>query len=181
MRHRSAVADIAAPDSPKRNPRYYLLAFSQKRVRLFHGDLKRLDEVPLGTTVPQSLLEAQKYRGREKQHQVHTISSRTPGGSPGIAHGHGAGSGDSKIEIEEFFRQIDAGLRKRLRDEKLPLFLACVDYLAPIYRKVNSYAHLEDAFLAGNPDRKTARSLHAWASEVMRDRVRQNVYGLARD
>jgi hypothetical protein len=42
----------------------------------------------------------------------------------------------------------------------VPLVLAGVDYLHPIYKEVNSYPHLMDEGIAGNPERLSAGELH---------------------
>jgi hypothetical protein len=68
---------------------------------------------------------------------------------------------DSKENIKRYFRRIDKGLHELVRDERVPLVLAGVDYLHPIYKKVNSYPHLMEAGVGGNPERLSAKELHA--------------------
>jgi len=52
-----------------------------------------------------------------------------------------------------------------LREETAPLVLAGVEFLIPIYRETNTYPHLLDREVAGNPDRLKAETLRelAWA------------------
>jgi hypothetical protein len=49
----------------------------------------------------------------------------------------------------------------------VPLVLAGVEYLFPIYREANTYLHLLDEGVAGNPDRESAEALHARAWAVV--------------
>lgn len=74
------------------------------------------------------------------------------------------GIDDSKDELLHYFKKIDRGLHPLLREEKAPLVLAAVDYLQPIYRQANTYAHLLEGGIEGNPDRLSSKELHdrAW-------------------
>lgn len=78
--------------------------------------------------------------------------------------GHGSGLHAIKLDLERFFRRLDAGLAARMHDEHAPLVLAGVHYLLPIYRGVSTYPHLVDAVLEGNPDGLSAAELQrrAW-------------------
>jgi hypothetical protein len=50
----------------------------------------------------------------------------------------------------------------------VPLVLAGVDYLHPIYKEVNTYPHLMEGGVGGNPERLSAKELHAQAWTVVR-------------
>jgi len=56
-------------------------------------------------------------------------------------------------------------LHELLRDQKAPLVLAGVEYLHPIYKEVNTYPHLIQEGVSGNPEHLSAKELHeqAWA------------------
>lgn len=150
--------------------RYFLLALSKKRVRLLEGDADGVRELDM-TGVPESLADALRYDDFERQVQFH---SRTPAGAAGrgrraaVFHGHGGIPDVEKENIARFFRAIDRGIHDLVRDDDAPLLLAGVDYLVPIYREVNSYAHLVDVALGGNPDEMTPAELHAAARELLR-------------
>jgi hypothetical protein len=131
--------------------RFYILALSQNEVRLFQCSRYNTSEVEL-EDVPKSLSEALKYDEPLKQLQFHT---QTPGGRgerAAMFHGHGVGTDDAKNNILRFFHQVDHGLQKLLREEQAPLVLAGVDYLFPIYREANSYPHILEEGIAGNPE-----------------------------
>lgn len=79
-------------------------------------------------------------------------------------HGHGVGIDDTKGNILRYFNQIDHGLHELLRGERPPIVLAGVEYLFPIYREANTFLHLMDDGIVGNPEGVKAEELHkkAW-------------------
>jgi hypothetical protein len=107
------------------------------------------------------------YDDPEKQLQFHTRTPTVGGGRAAIFHGHGAGTDDAKNNILRYFQQVDQGLREILREERGPLILAGVDYLFPIYREANSYSHLMNTGIAGNPEGWKAEELHAQAWKIV--------------
>lgn len=144
--------------------RFYILALSQKAVRLLQGSRYRISEVEL-KDVPESLAEALRYDGLEKTLQVHT---GTPGGAgerAAIFHGHSAGADEKNESLQRYFRQIVPGIESLLNEGGGPLVMAGVDYLWPIYREVNTYPHLLEEGVTGNPETLSAEDLHqrAWA------------------
>lgn len=52
-----------------------------------------------------------------------------------------------------------------LRGERNPLIIAAADYLHPIYREANTYRHLLNEGIIGNPDALSEETLReqAWA------------------
>jgi release factor family 3 len=66
--------------------------------------------------------------------------------------------------IIEYFRTLDAALHETLREERAPLVLAGVEYLWPLYRAANTYPHLTEGGVAGNPHGLRPDELHekAW-------------------
>jgi hypothetical protein len=82
--------------------------------------------------------------------------------------GGGAELDDAKENISKYFRQIDKGLHDLLKDERVPLVLAGVDYLFPIYREVNTYPHLMEDGIPGNPKGISTEQLHKLALEIVR-------------
>jgi hypothetical protein len=75
---------------------------------------------------------------------------------------------DAKENISKYFRQIDRGLHDLLRDERVPLVLAGVDYLFPIYREVNTYPYLMEDGIPGNPKGISTEQLHKLALGLVR-------------
>ena len=143
---------------------FWLLTLSQKRVRLLSGTGYTLQEVP-AEGIPASLADALKWDDYEKSSlQFHTGTSSPGGRRPAVFHG--TGEVDAKDEIVRYFRGIDRGLHDLLKDSAAPLVLAGVDYLLPLYRDVNSYAHLAAEAIVGNPDGLGDSELHRRAWEI---------------
>jgi hypothetical protein len=81
-------------------------------------------------------------------------------------YGHDS-SNHTKDMVLRYFRRIDSGLRRVIAAEHVPLVLACVDYLLPIYREANSYPHLLDDAIAGNPDELKPEELRTQAWDLV--------------
>jgi hypothetical protein len=137
--------------------RFYVLALSQDRVRLLEGTRHSVEEIDVAR-VPGSLVEALQYdrEGRTQARAAH-------GGQGAVFQG--SVENEAKLEILRYFQMVDRGLRDVLAEEKVPLVLAGVDYLLPIYHEENTYNHLMDKGITGNPETLSAKDLHkrAWA------------------
>ncbi|UCF19000.1 MAG: hypothetical protein JSU87_13860 [Gemmatimonadota bacterium] len=144
--------------------RFWILALSQKLVRLLQGTRFSVSELN-PESMPTSLAEALGSEERERQLQFHVAA----GGAP-IFHGHGGGGTDEAVhkkDLLRYFKQIDKGLHDLLCVERVPLVLAGVDYLLPIYREASTCGELVEEGIAGNPDGLSAADLHAAAWEIL--------------
>ena len=152
-----------------KNGHFFVLALSQKNIRLLEGSLFNIDELDLDD-VPSSLRAALWFDDPEKQLQYHTgsISPRGVGARPAIFHGQGVNEQDNKIDLLRYFQHVDKGLMETLGDEESPLILAGVDYLLPIYQQANSYPYLVEQAIEGNPDERSAEDLHQDALRIVK-------------
>lgn len=150
------------------NGRYFILALSQNQVRLLEGTKYGVEEIDL-TGLPTSLAEALQWDDPEKQLQHHTTSRGRQGGERGAPdmafHGHGVGTDDHKNNLLRFFQSLDRELANFLADERVPLVLAGVEYLFPIYQQANSYRYLLEQGIAGNPEELSDETLHQKSRE----------------
>ena len=146
--------------------RFFVLALSQNDVRFFHCTRYSAYEVEL-EGVPRGLSEALKYDAPEKQLQFHTRTPSATGERAAMFHGQGMGADNAKNNILRYFQQVDNGLRSILREERAPLIFAGVDYLLPIYREANSYSHLMEPGIAGNPEGLKAEEVHEQAWKIV--------------
>jgi hypothetical protein len=142
--------------------RFYVLALSRKAVRLLECSRDRVHEIEL-PDVPQGMEDALP-QGTSPQLQRHTL----PIGGHNVSrfHGHGVGIDDADaVNLSRYFHRVNDGLNDILKHQRAPLVLACVEYLAPIYRTVTRYPHVIEAILAGNPDGAKDKELHekGWA------------------
>ncbi len=151
--------------------RYWVLALSQKEVRLWEGSPTGVTPVNLGT-VPTSLQEALGFQIEKDRLTMH--SSGGHGNRP-IFHGHGAGRDDTKAELEMFFRKVDAGVREFLADEIGPVILAAVDYYHPIYRGVSKLENLVPEGITGSVADWDPRRVHEAAWPIARAGVDRKI------
>ena len=148
--------------------RFYLLALSHNHVRLSEETRYSASEVALPEGVPGSLAEAMRYSRSDNLLEYHSSSSGAVlakgGRRAAVFHGQGVGTDDEKGHLLRFFQQIDRGLHPLFADEQAPLILAGVAYLFPLYHEANTYAHLLQEGVPGNPDRASLETLHrqAW-------------------
>ena len=141
---------------------FYVLALSQNEVKLLRCTHYGVKGIDLAGIIPGSLAEAIRPEGTGRNLQYHS-------GAPGkgkesvVFHGQGPEKVDEN-NITRYFQQINKGLCQSLTGENAPLVLAGVNYLHPIYKKVNKYPHLFDKGIDGNPEGLSLDELHrrAW-------------------
>lgn len=143
---------------------FYVLALSQNALRLFQGTEHSMNELfPSG--IPTSLNDALNEHDPQRQLQSHTGGSSASANQGAVFHGHGGGADESKDRILRYCREIDTALHPLFNYEQAPLMLASVDYLLPLYKEANTYAHLMDTVISGNPESLSGDQLHekAWS------------------
>ncbi|MEX1121627.1 MAG: hypothetical protein WD491_15050 [Balneolales bacterium] len=145
------------------NGKFYILALSQKKIRLFHGTRNTVTELEI-QDVPLSLQEYLKFDEFERSTQFHTEMARAPGEGVRSAmfFGHEADN-EIKEQIGRWFREIDRVITPSLNGD--PLMLYGVEYLHPVYHKANNYNGLLDRVkVTGNPDALRSKEIHekAW-------------------
>ncbi len=146
--------------------RFYILALSQKAVRLLQGTRYSINEVDL-PDMPTSLAEALQYDDPEKQLQFHTGTAPGPGQQGAIFHSQGVGQDDEKENLRRYLRQVADGIQKLLKDEHVPLVLAGTTPLLGIYREVNDYSYLIKEGVTGNPEPLSNQTLHQQAWKIV--------------
>jgi hypothetical protein len=143
--------------------RFYVLALSQKRVRLLEATRHSVRELDLGD-LPTSLNEAVGYELEETHIQYHSGTRTSRGASSPVYHGQGGGEDDVKLEIQKFFNLLDGGVRSLIAERDAPLVLAGVEFLFPLYRQGSGHPHLVEGGVTGNHDATSAEELQekAW-------------------
>jgi hypothetical protein len=158
--HTSPLLPVLSGDK-----RFYLLALSQKEVRLLEGTGWNFREIDM-EAVPKNLEEALQYDEIEKQVRFRT-GSVSGGSGMAMVSGHGGVADDTKDNLLKYFRMIDRGLHDLLKDEHAPLILAGVEYLFPIYREVNTFPHLVEEGIPGNPKGASSESLYRASLKIV--------------
>jgi hypothetical protein len=149
---------------------FYILALSQNEVRLLNGTRDSVSEVDIGQ-VGGSLAEAIPSVNHQMSLQLHTSGSTDgmSGSGSVTVHGQGSGSDESaKKELLRYFHLVSDGLTEFLQGDRVPLVLAGVEYLLPIYKEANTYPNLIDTFIKGNPDLLSVDELHKSAWDILR-------------
>lgn len=151
---------------------YFVLALSQNRVRFLEGRQFSMQEVKVDG-LPKDMAQALNYDFSERPMLARTagLPRSQPGKSSAVVYSLGSEREPAKDELAQYFRAIDAALRDPLRDQRIPLILAGVQYLLPIYREVSSYAHLAHEELLGNPDHLTEHELHGRTWPLIQSRL----------
>ena len=151
-----------------RGIRFYVLALSLNKVRLFEGNADSMDEIQLN--FPTSMEEALRTDEPEKYLNLHSgsINLGQGKGGTGVFHGHDPSDQD-KTNIRRFFQSVDDGLNDLLdaSQKNIPMVLSGVDYLLPIYREASSYQILLEDAILGNPDREKLKDLHTKAWKIV--------------
>lgn len=149
------------------NQRYYTLALSQEQIRLLAGTHFSLSELELGDT-PDSMAEALHLDDPERRLQQHTSVPSPAGAGQEMFHGHDPDNQEQERKaIERFFSQVDSGVMDRIGDDSASLILAGTDKMVSIYREKNSYPHLMDEHIPGNPDDLTSEELRKASWEII--------------
>jgi Bacterial archaeo-eukaryotic release factor family 3 len=140
---------------------FFVLALSQNQIRLLEGTRDRLEEVDL----PGEPLGGRDALQGEAERQVQLyVADRGGVGARGIFHGHGDVGDVQEERVLQYFRSVDRRLREVLAGEDAPMVLAAVEHLSPLWRRSNTYPHLVDQTLPGNPEELRPDQLHtrAW-------------------
>lgn len=138
---------------------FFVLALSQKDVRLFESTRYDISEIVL-SGIPKSIDEALKGETLANRQQFHTRVAGNAGNAASMFRGHGTGVGDSKADILRYFLMINEGVHHFLASgTQAPLILAAVDYLLPLYREANTYPNLWQEAVTGNPEGLSPREL----------------------
>lgn len=145
--------------------RFYVLAASQNRVRLFEGTRFSVSELE-PTGLPSDLRSALNIDEYTSSLQQHSTGGPDAAGSM-LFHGHGGSDMDvkKKDEILPFFRRINTALSAYFDNDRVPLVFAGVDYLFPVFQQACDHKGLVETAVTGNPDDLAAEKIHeqAWA------------------
>lgn len=151
--------------------RFYLLALSQKGVQLLECTHDSANEIELPEMVPRSFITDINFKESDNELQYHSNPSNVITGKAGrratVFQEQRVGVDDEKMRILHHFQRVDGELHELLRDEKVPLVLAGVEFLLQIYREANTYPYLLREEIGGNPDRENAEVLRRQAYPIV--------------
>lgn len=148
---------------------FYVLAISRHHVRLLQCTRYTQQEEPLSTEdVPQHIADAIAEVDPERSLQFRTSKMRGSGrgDSAAMYHGHAAAERIEHDQVLQYFRQVNRGIVKYMNGRS-PLIFAGVDELFHPYRQANSYKHLLDEPIRGNPEHLRPEDLREKAWEIL--------------
>jgi hypothetical protein len=152
--------------------RFFVLALTQDSARLFEATEHAMRELELPEI---ALVEVD---GADRTLQYHSQHAPAIGGQGGrseaIFHGHGGPADRAKPDMSHFFGRVDDAVRKLLPNDRSPLVLACVGYLAPLYESASSHTGLLTANVSGSPERMPLDELRQRAWETVEPHFRQH-------
>ena len=143
--------------------RFNVLSLQLEDVKLYEASRYSITPIDIEDLTPSRLEERVGYDYKERALQFRTQGE---GGDKTQFHGHGGSERDEKTEIKQFFRAVDQGIKEYLHRENLPLVVFCQDYLFSIYKDANTYNHLFDKVVHGNPNDTDMMGIHQRALEV---------------
>jgi Bacterial archaeo-eukaryotic release factor family 3 len=143
---------------------FYLLALSQKNVRLFEGSRSELNEIDPPQGVPRNIIEALRDEDFQSRLQHHSTRAGGTAVLAGSYHGQGAEVFHPDERLFHFYRKIDHGLRPLLNSSQKPLVLLGLDENVPIYERANTYPNLLREAVSGSADEIYVSEIHekAW-------------------
>jgi hypothetical protein len=155
---------------------FFILALSQNECRLYQCSMQHCYEIR-PENLPDSLSQALRFDLQEKQLQFHTASQtrQAPGRKAAAFHGQGVADDEDKDRILRYFQAINKALTTFLGSRTDLLVLAGVDYLHALYQSANTYPHLVNEGITGNPENLTAQDLQKAAGEIVAPRIRKDL------
>lgn len=145
---------------------FYLLHLDTERIKLFKGSRNTFKEVELdGDEIPLSYAEEEEandeFQGvRKRQGSV---------GSGGDFAAHGEGPGEERKQlVHNYIHRMANKLDKKLGQNPLPLYLAGLDYLIPMFRQASKYSLLQKNHM-GTLNGKSHNDIHKKAWELAED------------
>jgi hypothetical protein len=155
---------------------FYLLTLHEDEIHFYQGTRYNLSHVEV-EEIPADLEELFAEQDEERPQQWHT-DTRTPGGAPAARtrpaafHGHGAIEQHDEVETRKYFRKVDEALNKLMaQEQEVPLVIAGIDDLIPLYEEANTYPYLvEDEGISMDPHVLDLQALHRKAWDVVEPR-----------
>ncbi len=150
---------------------FYLLTISKKQVKFYRADAFGMKHIELDE-LPNGVDDVVHFEEKDDQKLFRSESGLS--GQGAAFHGHGAGKPDEKEHIALYLEEVDDTLWDEvLNKENVPLLLAGVEYLLPIYKSVSDYNHIWDEVITGNQEYEDTTALYEKARKVMEPHFRE--------
>jgi hypothetical protein len=148
------------------NRPFYVLALSQKHIRLLRCTHNTSEEVDLPASVPRALDDFLQMD--QPDHMLDNSVAAGVGSGSGTRVMFGTGTDKERKDqyLLHFYKAVDSGVVDLLKDDPAPLIIAGVEYELAIYRNESKYPRLADDGVRGAPDGLKGGELHKRALEI---------------
>lgn len=144
---------------------FYVLVLSKKQAKLYRADAFGMQYIPV-PEMPNGVDDVVHFEEKDDQDLYRTDTSGAGAGAS--FHGTGTGRPDDKTNIAMYFDEVDETLWKAaLNQENVPLLLAGVEYLIPIYKQVAKYKPIWDEAITGSHEYEDTQTLYQQARAKM--------------
>jgi hypothetical protein len=146
---------------------FYVLTLAQEHVGLLVGTRDKIASVEV-PNLPQSLVEAlgEEVPPTQIQGRVQNVE----GGQQTAVFG-GYDPGDyGKERVHRFLVEVNKAVQKYLSGQTVPLIVAGLEYLHPMYRDINTYPHLVEQGIHENAITLQVPELHKLAWQIVEPR-----------
>lgn len=150
------------------NEEYYILALSQNEVRLFKANKQTVNEITM-KDAPKRVEDMKVDQDSRTKLQIKTSN---PVGSSSLVYnkatqGQAVENDFDENQLNRYFRAIDESLDRHKKKDNIPLILAGVEYLIPIFKEISKYPNIVDEYIKGNPEILYGEDLHKKSWEIM--------------
>ncbi len=146
--------------------KFYILALSQKHVRLLRCADHGCEEADLPHSAPRNYDEWMNTAKPDHDLDNRSIAGPSSGTSSGILFGTSVGKEKKDQYLLHFYRAVDNGVHEALRNDPAPLVLAGVEYELSLYHAVTQDEHVVPGGVHGAADGLKGGELHARALEL---------------
>lgn len=149
-------------------PVFYLLALSQKDVRLLRCTGNSSEEIDVKDYFKTNIND---FLGMSKPDHVldnRITAGPSMGAGTGVLFGTNTEAEHKDEYLHQFFKQVNDGVVGLLRgQEKTPLVLCGVEEALALYRSINTWSNTPDEGVRGAPNGLKGGEMHARALEVL--------------
>lgn len=152
---------------------FYLLVLSKKDAQFFHGNAFRLERLEV-EGLPNGMDDVIHFEEKEGE-QLLRQGGKGGKGSANF-HGHSDGQPDEKTNLAVYFQEVDRTLfTEVLHDKNVPLVLAGVEYLIPIYKSISKYGNIAETAITGSQEHQNTLELFTKCREILAPYFKQEV------
>lgn len=144
---------------------FYILVLSKKQAKFYRADAFGIEHIPVAE-MPRGVEDVVHFEEKDDQSLFRTDTAGAGAGAN--YHGTGTGRPDPKANLAMYFDEVDETLWKEiLNRENVPLLLAGVEYLIPIYKQVAKYKPIWEDAITGSHEHEDLQALYTQARAKM--------------